>query len=122
MTHQAKTRSQDLQQSIQHAKDCHQICVETADYSLRSGGHHATADHVRLLTDCAEICATTVNFMLRGSAFYPQMSGQCADICDACATACESSAGDQQFQACASACRSCAKACRKVAQAQPPRA
>jgi hypothetical protein len=116
MSHQAKTKSQDLQQTIKLAQDCHRVCLETEDYSLRAGGAHAVADHVRLLHDCAEICATAANFMARTSVFHPQLSGLCAVICEACATACERAGSDPQMGACAGACRSCADACRKAAQ------
>jgi hypothetical protein len=111
---QAKPRSRELEQGIQNVQDCHRICVETVDYCLRVGGEHVAAAHLRLVQDCAEICATTLTFMLRTSDFHPQLSGACAQVCDACAASCETFTGDQQMEACASACRSCAEACRRV--------
>jgi hypothetical protein len=115
MSHQAKQRSQELTRGIQFVQDCHRICVETYEYSLRAEGHHVSADHSRILSDCAEICATALTFMLRASRFYPKVSGVCAEVCEACAALCERAIGDQQMQACATVCRTCAQACRQVA-------
>jgi hypothetical protein len=116
---QAKPRSKDLERGAQSVQDCHRICVETVDHCLRMGGQHVEPTHLKLLQDCAEICATTLTFMLRTSQFHPQLSGACAEVCAACAAACEPFIGDQQMAACASACQSCAEACRRVSGARP---
>jgi hypothetical protein len=117
---QAKPRSKALEQGVQSVRECHQLCVETASYCLQMGGRHVEPGHLRLLQDCAEICATTLTFMLRTSDFHPQLSGACAEVCEACAAACEHFTGDQQMEACASICRSCAEACRRISSQPAP--
>ena len=107
-------KTSTIEDCIQSCRDCHAICVETADFCARLGGEHAEAPHVALLLDCAEICSTSLNSMLRSSATSRQLCGACADICDRCASSCERFVGDEQMQACANACRSCANACRRM--------
>jgi len=109
-----KTRSPELLDCIQSCKDCHDICVDTAAYCLKMGGHHAAAKHMRLLLDCAQVCTTSEDYMLRDSAFYAQLCGVCADVCDGCAAACDRFSGDQQMEECVSACENCADACRAL--------
>ena len=86
---------------IEHCRDCQRACVQTLTYCLQQGGHHAAADHVRLMTDCAEICQTTGNFMLRGSELHVHTCAACAEVSERCAEDCERFTDDLRMQACA---------------------
>lgn len=96
-------------------QDCAAICVQTTQYCLEVGGGHAASSHVRLIQDCADICETTTKVLLRGGSSHESLAAACANICDACAAACEKLIGDAQMKACANQCRLCAIACRQVA-------
>jgi hypothetical protein len=55
-----------MQECIENCSRCHNVCLETLNYSIGLGGRYNESVHLRLLMDCAEICATSANFMLRG--------------------------------------------------------
>ncbi|MGL5804450.1 MAG: four-helix bundle copper-binding protein [Xenococcaceae cyanobacterium] len=108
--------SQQMQHCIQRCLECHSVCLSTLyAYCLEAGGHHAKAEHVRLMSDCAEMCQTSANFMLRGSELHVRTCGVCAEICDRCATDCGLFEDDEQMQNCAEVCRRCAESCREMA-------
>lgn len=108
----------EISQCIDACASCHQTCVDTAAHCLDLGGAHNAA--VRPLLDCEQICRTTEDFMLRGSAQHASACTTCAEVCDACATACEQFPGDAQMTACAQECRDCAAACRRAAAVPMP--
>ena len=108
------THGSDMKDCIDNCDDCHSICLETVTWCLQQGGDHAAPEHIQLLQDCAEICQTSANFMIRGSSFHSLTCGACAEICERCATHCESMDGDQ-MAACAAACRRCAESCTAMA-------
>ena len=120
MHNQAKqTRSPDIQQCIEECQQCHAICVETLAYCLNMGGAHAQPHHLAILLDCAELCHLSEDSIRRDSAVVLTLCAACADVCNACATECETFIGDAQMKACADRCRSCATACRKMAPTRP---
>lgn len=112
MAHQI---SAEMRRCIENCSDCHNICVETSAHCLEIGGRHAEAAHVRLLLDCAEICLTSANFMLRGSELHGRTCAVCAEVCERCATSCETFGDDPLMKQCAEICRRCAESCRKMA-------
>lgn len=101
-----------MEQCIQECNRCHQVCIETIKHCLEKGGRHAAADRIRTLADCAEICQTSANFMMRGSELHMSTCGACADVCERCATSCDSMADDEMMKRCADQCRRCAVSCR----------
>jgi hypothetical protein len=110
---------QEMQECQQNCQQCHAICTETAQHCLQKGGKHAEADHIRLLLDCAQICQISSDFMLRGSPLHTCTCGICAEICTACAEACERMGGqDSMMKQCAETCRRCAESCHQMAHAK----
>ena len=115
MTHDTEAHA-NLHACIDACSHCHETCLHMAmNHCLDTGGKNVEAGHFRLMINCAEICQTTSNFMLSGSAFYQNLCGICADICDACAKSCEQVGG---MEDCVKACRACAESCRKMASAK----
>ena len=101
---------------IRTALDCHRECLTCVDHCLTLGGRHAEAGHVRAMLDCAAICAAIAGFLARGSRHGKHLAGECAEICDACASSCgEHPDADAHMKQCAETCRRCAEACRALA-------
>jgi hypothetical protein len=110
--------SEDMQQCIDDCTTCHQVCLQTIQHCLGTGGKHAEQSHIRVMADCAQICAVGADFMLRDSNLHGRTCGVCAEACQRCADDCERiDGGDQQMKLCADACRRCAESCRKMASA-----
>jgi hypothetical protein len=128
-----------MRECIDNCTRCHNVCLETFNYSMWLGGSYSESVHLRLLLDCAEICATSANFMLRGSDLHRETCRVCAVVCENCATDCEryavpgTGAGapmsrhsgpphvskenmDEQMKYCAEVCRQCASSCRQMAE------
>lgn len=106
--------SKDMQNCIQNALDCSNICLQTVNHCLGLGGEHAEVSHIRLLLDCAEICQTSANFMNRHSDHHADTCRICADVCHACAESCRA-LGDEDMSRCADACDRCAASCEAMA-------
>lgn len=117
MTPQSSTAvSSETQPCIDECTRCYNVCLTTVSHCLELGGKHADPAHIGLLLDCAEICQTSANLMLRGSERHRLICGVCADICRACAEACERIAGgDQMMKDCAEQCRRGAESCERMA-------
>ena len=111
--------SPDMRHCIQECSTCHQVCVQTIQHCLMTGGRHAEQPHIRVMADCAQICAVSADFMLRGSELHQRTCGVCAEACRRCADDCDRVGGgqDQQMKACADACRRCGESCRRMAGA-----
>jgi hypothetical protein len=126
------------QDCIEQCTRCHNVCMETFNYSLWLGGRYNESVHLRLLLDCAEICQTSANFMLRGSDLHRETCSTCAVVCENCAQDCERYAVpgtgqgaamshhsgraepskekmDEQMKHCAKVCRECTESCRQMA-------
>jgi hypothetical protein len=137
-TNQVLDPKSTMQECIQNCLTCHQVCLETFNYSLWLSGRYTESVHLRLLLDCAEICQTSANFMLRGSDLHRETCRACAVICENCATDCDRYAVpsegsgapmsrhsgpprvskenvDEQMKYCAQIARQCAKSCREMA-------
>ena len=114
--------SDEMLLCIQNCLDCHRACVQTLTYCTQQGGHHAEAEHLRLMMDCAQVCQTSADFMLRGSALHAQVCAACAEVCQACADDCDRMAADLRMKACADTCRHCADSCRQMAAHAAPSA
>jgi hypothetical protein len=127
----AKTRQKepraDLAPSHEHAQDellecveeclnCHAVCTITLQHCMAKGGALTELNLVGLLLDCAEICQTSANFMLRGSPYHIITCGACAELCRACAAACDAIPDDEQMAHCAEVCGECAESCGRMSQ------
>lgn len=117
MAHQTASHiSPDLQRCIDECLHCYVTCESTIAHCLQKGGRHADEGHIRLLTDCARICQLAADLMVRGSEFHGRACAVCAEICRACAAACERvDSKDQMMTDCAAQCRSCADSCERMA-------
>ncbi|MBS7455551.1 four-helix bundle copper-binding protein [Coralloluteibacterium stylophorae] len=90
---------------------CQRICIETVGHCLARGGAYAEPKHVNLLLACADICATSANTMLRDVELHTATCAACAQLCGACASACEGMDDDEAMPRCAEACRRCESEC-----------
>ena len=88
-----------------------ELCVTECIQMDMPGMSHMTA----LCRDCAESCFMAIKFMSRKSPYFFMTCHVCAEICDACAIACEQQAiehsDNDTFHNCAAACRQCAERC-----------
>jgi hypothetical protein len=85
---------------------CHGMAM---DHCLETGGDHAGPRHFRLMIGCAELCRATATLLLGQAPHGAALARVCADMCDACAVACDRL---RDMPACVAACRACAAACR----------
>lgn len=103
-----------IQKCIEQCWAARHACQQTLyTHCLRIGGMHMEEQHVKLMTDCIEICQLTADFMTRNSAHHEALALLCADICEACAKACDR-IGDEAMLRCKKACEACAESCRSV--------
>jgi hypothetical protein len=103
-----------LQECIRLCWDCRHICQKTLfKHCLPIGGVHMDEPYVKAAIDCIQICQVAADFMTRESAYHMLVCAVCADICTACAKACEQ-IGDETMMKCAEACRACARSCREM--------
>lgn len=114
MSSQEAIANDHLSRCLDLCRQCHEVCLATLAYCLRTGGDHAQEQHLRLMMDCAEICQTSANLMLRESGFHARTCGLCAEVCESCADACGKFESDATMQQCADLCRDCAAACREI--------
>lgn len=110
-----KSVSGEISNCLEECVACARTCTDTLVHCLQMGGAHAAVNHVQILLDCTQICNTTSEFMSRYSPQHGVACKACADICDRCATACDSFKGDDAMTACAKECRKCADSCRAAA-------
>ncbi|MFB1479305.1 four-helix bundle copper-binding protein [Corallococcus sp. RDP092CA] len=111
---EVKRGNDDLRECIDNCLACHRVCMETLTDCLARGGRLAEPGHLRLLMDCADICETSARFMLRGSDLHSRTCFACAEVCGACAAACEKLGNEGMMKACAEACRRCEASCRRM--------
>lgn len=112
------TLSDTMQRCIEICNRCHDVCLQTVQHCLRTGGRHAAPEHVRLLLDCIDICRVSADFMLRQSPHHRLTCRACAEVCLQCATSCDQMGDDPVMQECARVCRECATSCRQMAGAE----
>jgi hypothetical protein len=101
-----------LDECIDACTACYLTCMAALHQSLRTGGEHAAAPHVRLLMACAEICRACAHVMMTGYPGHGVVCAACAQVCDECAEACARLEG---LEDCVVACRDCAHVCRSMA-------
>lgn len=106
--------TENLKQCIRACHECHELCLLTMSHCLKTGGEHASPDHMRLMTDCVMISGLSADFMIRQSDYARSIGRECAYICSACAFDCERLGGDEMLR-CAEVCRRCAAACKRMA-------
>lgn len=101
MTHTGMNMDPTMQQAIENATACANICLESINHCTHMGGKHAAPVHLGLLIDCAKICEMSADYMLRESMFHGEVCGLCADVCDECAMSCDEFQDDIQMKECA---------------------
>lgn len=111
MTHTTHT-PEAMAECIENCKDCHDICLRTATWSLQQ---RQDVEAVSTLLDCAQICATSADFMVRGSPLHGLTCYICAVICEECARECERYSQHAEMVSCAEMCRTCARSCYDMA-------
>jgi hypothetical protein len=112
-------RAPGMDACITMCLECHRVCLEAVDDSLRTGGVHAAPRHIGLLLDCAQMCATSADFLIRNSSLHGVTCGACAEVCDACAESCRQLSGPL-MQRCAAICDRCAESCAEMAGGPDP--
>ncbi len=117
MNHEMSKNDPKMKACIDSCRSCEDACSSSVPHCVDLGGRHATSAHITLLLDCARICATASDFMVRGSEHHTQVCGICADVCDACAKACEQFGDDSIMRQVAHACRQCSKSCHEMSAA-----
>ena len=99
-------------------QDCIGACFVCAQECEHCGGACISmtemANCVRTCRDCSELCWVCAAYMSRGSQLAAEVCGACARACDLCAAECEKHSAEHCTR-CAKACRYCAKECRKMA-------
>lgn len=106
--------SEQMQIAITDCMNCSNICLETLNYCLQTGGKHADPGHIRLLMDCAQISRTTSDFLLRMSELSGRLGAVCAEVADRCCSSLERFGDDRQMRACYEACRRTSDSCRRI--------
>jgi hypothetical protein len=115
MPHATVTTNPRFDQCIDDCLTCASTRNTTLAHCLVMGGRHADALHIALMVDCAAICETAAASMARNSPVHVQMSGACAEVCQACGNDCRTFANDPIMQECADVCRRCAESCQRMA-------
>ena len=115
MATMTKAQMSYIDQTIESCRDCHDICEETIFYAIRMGGDLAQMDVLGVLMDCAGTCALSGKMMLRGSPYLRHMAPTVIEICESCATMCDTVPGDDYFRTCASSARRCADNLKQLA-------
>ena len=98
-------------------QSCVDLCTRTHNRALQAamvhcvpaGAHGIGESLCTLLLNCSDISQMTANFLLNDSPYKVSVLRLCAEICEACASAC---AGIEDLEECAAACRACAVQCR----------
>ncbi|WP_338473215.1 four-helix bundle copper-binding protein [Niallia sp. XMNu-256] len=101
-----------LKECLDACNLCIQACNECFDLCCTSPKEEY-ANCLKILRDCSDICALVSQMISRNSVNAKLISSFCANICDACAKACEKF-DDPIWRKCAEICRQCADACREA--------
>lgn len=105
--------SPEMAACINECNQCHLVCLNMATgHCLAEGGRHAAPEHLRTMLVCAEMCRTAAYVMITGSTLYHRVCGACAEICDACLTACLDL---DDMEACVESCQRCKECCEVMA-------
>lgn len=104
-----------VEELIESCRDCHDICEETIFYAINKGGDLAQMDVLGVLMDCAGSTALTKKMLLRGSPYLRRMAPAVIEICESCATMCDTVPRDNYFRTCANSARRCADNLRRLA-------
>lgn len=86
---------------------CATACLDESDVQM-------LARCIRLDVDCAELCRLVSGFLARGSEHANHLLAECAELCEDCASECDTHSHMDHCARCAQACRECAEACRSV--------
>lgn len=108
-----QTMSLSLRACITTCLHCYTACIDSVPGLGKAGEERLTeARHLGLLRACAEMCCLSAAFMLIGSPQHKFTCQDCAELCEACALACEQAG----LTDCATACRGCARSCARMAE------
>jgi len=99
------------QSSFDKAMACAVECEHCAEACT---GQPEMVKCARMCLDTADSCRMLATFMVRGSYFIAPLAKACAEICETCASECDSHDMDH-CQKCAQACRSAAEVYRQIA-------
>lgn len=106
--HQYKTCVDACVQCAAVCNHCASSCTPEEDVQMM-------ARCIQLDMECAAICYATAQLMSPGSKKAKVLRRLCADLCEACETACAKHTHMKHCQECAAACKACAEECRKMA-------
>lgn len=90
--------------------ECAKACDATVKNISKKGDKYTSL--VRLMKDCSKVCKLSDD--MHGSQFEKQVAALCADVCNKCASECESMK-DKSLQNCIDQCRKCETSCKKMA-------
>ncbi len=108
MATMTKTQISYVEKTIESCRDCRDICEETIFYAINRGGELAQMDVLGVLMDCAGASKLSEKMMLRGSPYFRRLAPSVIEICEACATMCDTVPRDNYFSTCANSARRCA--------------
>ncbi len=89
---------------------CLKTCEDALKYCEKTGGKHASKEHIAALKDCIALCKASADLGSRNSKLVEKLRAVCADACTKCAKSCEA-LNDPKLKDCVTACNDCAKSC-----------
>jgi hypothetical protein len=104
-----ETMTTETKLCLQAWENCQKACTQAMNYCLQQGSKYLDMNLMSVLRDCAEMCTICANLATDGSEFMGRTSQICREMCERCATACETAIDDPQMKACVDACRQCAQ-------------
>ena len=106
---------QKFQSCIEACLACAAVCNHWATECLSEEDIAAHVECIQLDRQCVVICLAAAQLMSIGGEHATHLCAECAEICDACADACEKHSHLEHCKECAVTCRNCAEECRKMA-------
>ncbi len=103
-----------LQECINQCWTCRTECQKVFfHHCFEKDGPRLEKDFARTMIDCVAICQAAADSMVRESPVHTALCAACADVCEACAYACDQ-INTVKMRALAETCRACAKSCRAM--------
>lgn len=90
---------------------CAQECEYCAIACVSEEGTHSLAQCIKLDMECAKICWLAASFLASDSNFAVEICEVCATICNSCAMECEKHKDMEHCRRCAEYCFTCAGEC-----------
>lgn len=89
---------------------CLKKCEEMLKYCQKTGGKHASKEHIAAMKDCIALCRASSDLGSRDSKLNEKLREVCAEACLKCAKSCED-LNDPKLKDCVKMCNDCAKSC-----------